>query len=115
MKRIKKNVFLHSNFINDLCDKISNKNILSANNKHRELMAYILENYKSPDMTVQTVLDATQISNRQMAEIIHAEVGLSFVQYISYLRLNEFKRLMGLNGDIVRLMTISTDEKKGNK
>ena len=27
--------------------------------------------------------------------------------------LNEFDRLMKLNGDIVRLMTISTDEKKG--
>lgn len=29
--------------------------------------------------------------------------------------LNEFTRLMGINGDIVRLLTISTDEKKGNK
>ena len=29
--------------------------------------------------------------------------------------LNEFQRLMGINSDIVRLMTISTDEKKGNK
>ena len=29
--------------------------------------------------------------------------------------LNEFQRLMGINGDIVRLLTISTDEKKGNK
>ena len=29
--------------------------------------------------------------------------------------LNEFQRLMKINADIVRLMTISTDEKKGNK
>ena len=29
--------------------------------------------------------------------------------------LNEFNRLMGLNGDIVRSLTISTDEKKGKK
>ena len=29
--------------------------------------------------------------------------------------LNEFTRLMGINGDIVRLMTICTDEKKGKK
>ena len=29
--------------------------------------------------------------------------------------LNEFQRLMGINGDIVRLLTISTDEKKGKK
>lgn len=29
--------------------------------------------------------------------------------------LNEFERLMRINGDIVRLMTVSTDEKKGNK
>ncbi len=28
--------------------------------------------------------------------------------------LNEFKRLMGINNSVVRLMTISTDEKKGN-
>ena len=27
--------------------------------------------------------------------------------------LNEFKRLMGINPDIVRLLTISTDEKEG--
>jgi len=27
--------------------------------------------------------------------------------------LNEFKRLMGINADIVRLMTICADEKKG--
>ena len=29
--------------------------------------------------------------------------------------LNEFTRLMRIDSDIVRLMTISTDEKKGNK
>ena len=29
--------------------------------------------------------------------------------------LNEFQRLMGINGDIVRFLTISTDEKKDNK
>lgn len=29
--------------------------------------------------------------------------------------LNEFERLMRINGDVVRLMTVSTDEKKGNK
>jgi len=27
--------------------------------------------------------------------------------------LNEFERLMGINSDVVRLLTISTDEKKG--
>jgi small subunit ribosomal protein S6 len=29
--------------------------------------------------------------------------------------LNEFKRLMGISNDIVRLMTIDTEEKKGTK
>ncbi|MDO4198140.1 MAG: 30S ribosomal protein S6 [Erysipelotrichaceae bacterium] len=29
--------------------------------------------------------------------------------------LNEFDRLMGINGNVVRTMTISTDEKKGSK
>ena len=29
--------------------------------------------------------------------------------------LNEFDRLMRLNGDVVRLLTITTDEKKGKK
>ena len=29
--------------------------------------------------------------------------------------LNEFKRLMGISNDIVRMMTISSDEKKGSK
>ena len=29
--------------------------------------------------------------------------------------LNEFDRLMRLNGDIVRMMTVCQDEKKGNK
>ena len=29
--------------------------------------------------------------------------------------LNEFERLMRINGDVVRTLTITTDEKKGNK
>ena len=50
-------------------------------------------------------------------EIDHMSKGYYVVltYTVSTEGLNEFTRLMRLNGDIVRLLTISTDEKKGNK
>ena len=50
-------------------------------------------------------------------EIDHMSKGYYVVvtYSVSVEGLNEFQRLMRINGDIVRLLTISTDEKKGNK
>ena len=50
-------------------------------------------------------------------EIDHMSKGYYVVltYTVSVDGLNEFERLMRINGDIVRLLTISTDEKKGKK
>ena len=50
-------------------------------------------------------------------EIDHMSKGYYVIitYTVSVEGLNEFKRLMGIDSDIVRLMTICTDEKKGTK
>lgn len=58
------------------------------------LMNYILSHYKQPEMSIQSVADETGIRKTQISTIIKEETGLGFVQYVSFLRMNEFKRLL---------------------
>lgn len=60
----------------------------------RRLIDYILINFKSQDLSIQSVSECTGIPQGRNPDALKEETGQGFVQYVSYLRLNEFKRML---------------------
>lgn len=81
-------------FVDDLCERIRQRHALADTHMRDQLMAYILDHYKDFDMSIQSVAEATGLANAQVTRFLREEMGLNFVQYVSYLRMNEFKRLL---------------------
>lgn len=78
----------------ELCAAMQQR--ISDNDRQQKncLMNYILNHYKQPDLSIQLVADETGIRKTQISTLIKEETGLGFVQYVSFLRTNEFKRLL---------------------
>lgn len=78
----------------DLCAAMQQR--ISDNDRQQKscLMTYILNHYKQPELSIQSVADETGIRKTQISTMIKEETGLGFVQYVSFLRMNEFKRLL---------------------
>lgn len=81
-------------FVEDICKQVVRNHEQADVDVHNKLMTYILEHYKEYSFSNQSVAENTGIPNKQISNIIRKETGLNFVQYISYLRMNEFKRLL---------------------
>ncbi|GHU73179.1 hypothetical protein AGMMS49992_10940 [Clostridia bacterium] len=78
----------------ELCEQakaMQRKNESAMNDR---VMGYILDNYKRFDLNIQTVSDGLDIRKVQIAAIVKENTGQNFAQYVSYLRMNEFKRLL---------------------
>jgi len=95
-----------TNLVEELCDDMKQR--ISDDDQHTKqyLMDYILANFRQPDLSVQIVSDATGIRKALITTLIKEETGQGFVQYISYLRLNEFKRLLIQSDDTIRELVI---------
>lgn len=81
-------------FVEEICKQVLQNQELADTDIHNKLMTYILEHYKDYSLSSQSVAENTGIPNKQITNIIRKETGLNFVQYVSYLRMNEFKRLL---------------------
>lgn len=81
-------------FIEEICKQVLQNQELANTDIHNKLMTYILEHYKDYSLSSQSVAENTGVPNKQITNIIRKETGLNFVQYVSYLRMNEFKRLL---------------------
>ena len=101
--RIRKLIFLSNpdDFLQDvtalveeLCDTMLQRINENDQRLKQDLMSFILANFKRSDLSVQTVADETGILRAQISILVKEATGLGFVQYVSYLRHNEFKRLL---------------------
>ncbi len=88
--------------VSELCDEMQQRINDSDRQTKQNLLKYILANYKRSDLSIQTVADETGIRKTQITTLVKEETGLGFVQYISYLRLNEFKRLLVQSESTIR-------------
>ena len=77
-----------------LCDEVRARLQAEDDQIKRRVMDYILENYKRFDLSIQAVSDDLNIRKSQITALLKEDTGQNFVQYISYLRMNEFKRLL---------------------
>lgn len=81
-------------FIEELCLR-QEENIQRENNLlNQRVLDFILDAYKRPDLSIQLVSDELDIPRTQITALLRESVGQNFVQYVSYLRMNEFKRLL---------------------
>lgn len=88
--------------VEELCDAMKQRISDDDQRLKQELMDYILANFKRPDLSIQTVADETGIRKAQITALLKEETGQGFVQYVSYLRLNEFKRLLLRSDETIR-------------
>ena len=81
-------------FTTFLCGEINSRREYQDHESKDRLMSYILNHYMDCDLSVQSAAEAVGIRRSQVSAIVREDVGLNFVQYVSYLRMNEFKRLL---------------------
>lgn len=81
-------------FIGTLCDEVGKKQVREQSEISERVMNWILTHYKDWDLSIQTVADGAGIRKTQVTAILRDNLGLNLVQYVSYLRMQEFKRLL---------------------
>ena len=81
-------------FIEELCTH-QQENIQREDSLlNQRVLDFILDAYKRPDLSIQLVADELDVPRAQITVLLRESVGQNFVQYVSYLRMNEFKRLL---------------------
>ena len=80
--------------VEELCDTMLQRINENDQKLKQDLLSYILANFKRADLSIQTVADETGILKAQISVLVKEATGHGFVQYVSYLRHNEFKRLL---------------------
>ena len=81
-------------FLEELCDR-QRENIQQEDSLlNQRVLDFILDAYTRPDLSIQLVADELQLPRAQITVLLRESVGQNFVQYVSYLRMNEFKRLL---------------------
>lgn len=93
-------------FIEELCDMVRQRISEDDYRLKKELLDYILENFKRADLSIQTTADELGIRKAQISTLIKEETGQGFVQYISFLRLNEFKRLLLCSNETIQKLVL---------
>jgi two-component system response regulator YesN len=88
--------------VGDMCDAIRRRISDNEQQQKQSLLNFILDNYKRSDLSIQVVADETGIRKAQITTCIKEETGQGFVQYVSFLRMNEFKRLLLQSKDTIR-------------
>ncbi|MBP1988570.1 AraC family transcriptional regulator [Paenibacillus eucommiae] len=85
----------------------SNADISSKDTK-KEIIAFINEQFASPDMSLQMVKEQFHISFALITRMVKSETGFGFLEYVSRLRVDYAKALLKQNeGSISRIREIS--------
>lgn len=81
-------------FVGDLCSRVNQKQRQDSTDLSNRLMDYIMNHYKDYNLSIQSVAEALGLRKNRVSMILQDSVGMNFVQYVSTLRMNEFKRLL---------------------
>ncbi|HBN29106.1 MAG TPA: hypothetical protein DEF85_05870 [Clostridiaceae bacterium] len=103
---------------------ILEKGILSLNNAYRNLLKehikkgqntgnisriinYIKDNYSDPNLSLQRVADEFHVSPSYLSRIINQKIGISFIEYLTEIRLNKAIELLNTDNDDVYIYEIA--------
>ena len=85
-----------ADFISYVCREIKVKNNQDIMKIKKDVIEYINKNYKNPDFQLEMVASTLNMTKHKINSILKEDVGYSFVQYTSIIRLNEVKRQLRL-------------------
>lgn len=63
------------------------------------ITAYLQNEYKKPDLSLQEIADVFSISKSYVSSILKKHLGVTFHEYLTFIRINEAKKLL-LNTDM---------------
>ena len=89
-------------FLEELCGRVKERISEEDEQRKKELFDYILSHFKDADLSIQSVADALGVRRVQISSLMKEETGQGFAQYISFLRMNEFKRLLSGCDDTIQ-------------
>lgn len=95
----------------DILIKIRPESLLLSHSRLsiREVLAFLQEGFRSPDLTLQSVADRFFINSSYLSRAFKQDTGKTFVEYLTGLRMEEAARLLANEG----LRSYETGEKVG--
>jgi len=81
-------------FINQICDEVANRKGSHNDELRDNIMAYIEDNFKLHELSLELIADVFQISSSYLSRFIKEQTGFTFSQYVWELRSEECKRLL---------------------
>lgn len=90
--------------INQLCAETNRMRVQDSVQSRSRVIAFIAENYKRNDLSLKLLSDEMGMSMAKINMVLKENLGCSFVQYISLLRLNEVKRLLRETDDSIQVI-----------
>lgn len=88
--------------IADLCAQSSQMRIHDSTQSRSKVITFIAANYKRNDLSLKLLSDEMNMSMSKINMLLKENLGCSFVQYVSLLRLNEVKRLLRETDDSIQ-------------
>ncbi len=95
----------------DILKKIRPESLLLSHSRLsiREVLTFLQEGFRSPDLTLQSVADRFFINPSYLSRAFKQDTGKTFVEYLTGLRMEEAARLLANEG----LRSYETGEKVG--
>ena len=93
--------------IRDLCAASSRMRMQNSAQDRSRVIAFINQNYKRNDLSLKLLSDEVGMSMSKINMVLKENLGCSFVQYVSLLRLGEVKRLLRETDDSIQTIVQS--------
>lgn len=93
--------------IRDLCAASSRMRMQNSAQDRSRVIAFINQNYKRNDLSLKMLSDEVGMSMSKINMVLKENLGCSFVQYVSLLRLGEVKRLLRETDDSIQTIVQS--------
>lgn len=88
--------------IRDLCAASSHMRMQDSAQDRSRVITFINQNYKRNDLSLKLLSDEVSMSMSKINLVLKENLGCSFVQYVSLLRLGEVKRLLRETDDSIQ-------------
>lgn len=93
--------------IEEICSACGQRRIQDSVQNRSRVISFIAANYKRNDLSLKLLSDEVGMSMSKINILLKENLGCSFVQYVSLLRLNEVKRLLRETDDSIQTIVQS--------
>lgn len=88
-------VYMHR-MLNELCEDISRSEVVKRDDKKfgAEVMDYVKENYKDPDLNISITALHFGITPSYLSSLFKEQTGLNLLEFINHIRIEQAKKLL---------------------